>query len=340
MQILRTVRLLPADRNPGATLGSGRRLMSKTIRVGTRGSDLALAQADLVIASLQKANPETRFEREIIRTRGDRNQSASIADLSVTAGYGVFVAELETALGRGEIDIAVHSLKDMPSTLSAGFEIAAVPFREDPRDTVVSRDGSGLMDLPEGARVGTGSARRKALLLARRPDLTVEPVRGNVPTRLGKLDSAGGPDALILAAAGLNRLGLQSRISEYLKCWDFVASVGQGALAVEVRAGDAEVSKLAHPLQHEDTRMAVDAERVFLAAVEGGCSAPVSAHARVRAGEISIHAFAAALDGSRVIRGERHGAAKDGANLALGLANELLKAGAGELLSTNADTAT
>ena len=311
--------------------------MSKTIRIGARGSDLAVAQADLVIASLRQADPETLFEREIIRTRGDVNQMATIANLGAQVGVGVFVTELENALIRGEVDIAVHSLKDMPSTLDAGFDIAAVPYREDPRDVVVSRDGSGLMDLTEGARVGTGSARRKALLLERRPDLKVEPVRGNVPTRLAKLDAADAPDAIVLAAAGLNRLGLQNRISEYLKCRDFIAAVGQGALAVEVRAGDNVVSRMARHLQHEETRLAVDAERAFLAAVEGGCSAPVSAYARVSGEGISIHAFAASLDGSQVIRGERSGAAEDGVKLALDLANELLKAGAGDLLSVNAD---
>lgn len=312
--------------------------MSKTIKVGTRGSDLALAQTGLVIAELRQANPDARFEREIIRTGGDRNQSAPIADLGTNAGYGVFVAELETALGNGEIDIAVHSLKDMPSALGNDFEIAAVPFREDPRDVVVSRDGSGLAELPVGASVGTGSARRRALLLERRPDLSVEPVRGNVPTRLAKLDLADGPDAIVLAAAGLKRLGLESRINEYLKCWDFVAAVGQGALAIEVRAGDEDLSQLARPLQHKETRVAVDAERAFLAAVEGGCSAPVSAHARVGDGEISMHAFAANLDGSQVIRGERKGVPDDATRLALELADELLKAGAGKLLSASTDT--
>ena len=309
--------------------------MSKTSRVGTRGSDLALAQADLVIESLRQANPESRFEREIIKTRGDANQTVSIASV----GYGVFVSELETALANGEIDIAVHSLKDMPSVLDARFEIAAVPYREDPRDVIVSRDGSGLMDLPAGAILGTGSARRKALVLDRRPDLVVEPIRGNVPTRLAKLDADDGPDAIVLAAAGLNRLGLQSGISEYLKCWDFVAAVGQGALAIEVRADDEAASTLVRPLQHDETRLAIDAERVFLATVEGGCSAPVSAHARVSGDEISIHAFAASLDGSRMIRGERKGATQDGLKLALQLAEELLKAGAGELLSSHADGA-
>lgn len=303
--------------------------MTKPIKVGTRGSELALAQADLVLELLRQYNPGQQFERVAISTRGDRDKSSPITKV----GYGVFVSELESVLAQGEIDIAVHSLKDMPSTLDPEFEIAAVPYREDPRDVIVSRSGVGLADLPERARVGTGSIRRKALLLYKRPDLIVEAIRGNVPTRLAKLDAPDGPEAVILAAAGLNRLGLMDRASEYLKCWDFVAAVGQGALAVEVRAGDDAVAVLARPLQHENTRIAVDAERVFLSTVEGGCSAPVSAHASVRNGKFSIHAFAASPDANRVIRGKRHGVPKDSTTLARDLANELLEAGAAELLT-------
>ncbi len=301
--------------------------MSRTIRVGTRGSALALAQADLVIESLKKGNPDVRFEREIVRTAGDRDQKSDIA----AVGYGVFVSELESVLAAGDIDVAVHSLKDMPSTLDAKFCIVAVPYREDPRDVIVSRDGRTLMDLPAGATVGTGSARRKTLLLEKRPDLNVVPIRGNVPTRLEKLDSEDGPDAIVLAAAGLKRLGLEDRVTEYLKCWDFVAAVGQGALAIETRADDAETQAMTKPLQHEETRIAVDAERIFLAAMESGCSAPVSAHARVRDGHISIHSFAGATDGSRVLRADREGPAAEGKDFANELAEELLSNGAADL---------
>lgn len=302
--------------------------MSKTIKVGTRGSELALAQTGLVIDSLEKTNPGVQFVREIIRTAGDKDQSTPISNV----GYGVFVSELENALTDGRIDIAVHSLKDMPSELGPGFSIAAVPYREDPRDVVVSRSGAGLMELPNGATVGTGSARRKTLVLDKRPDLNVIPIRGNVPTRLKKLNSDEGPDAIVLAAAGLNRLGLADRVSEYLKCWDFVSAVGQGALAIETRADDSASQAMARPLQHDETRIAVDAERVFLATMESGCSAPVSAHASIRDGQISIHSFAGSIDGTKVIRAEREGMSADAIALALELANELLRNGAAELV--------
>ncbi len=302
--------------------------MSRTIRVGTRGSQLALVQADLVIKALRDANPGIEFTRQVISTTGDQDKTSPIEKI----GYGVFVSELENVLAGGEIDIAVHSLKDMPSTLDPRFTIAAVPYREDPRDVVLSRTGAGLMDLPEGGKVATGSARRKTLLLDKRPDLMVVPIRGNVPTRLEKLSAEDGPDALILAAAGLKRLGLEDVVTEYLKCWDFVAAVGQGALAVETRVDDQESMKLAEPLQHSGTRAAVDAERAFLAKIEGGCSAPVSAHARVDDDKISIHAFAGSLDGRKVLRSERVGDVNENLGLAEELADELLGRGAANLL--------
>jgi hydroxymethylbilane synthase len=309
--------------------------MTRNIRVGTRGSDLALAQTGLVIKSLEEANPGFGFERVIISTRGDLDQASPLTRI----GYGVFVSELESALSGGEVDIAVHSLKDMPSRLGDGFEIAAVPYREDPRDVLISRSGAPMADLPFGARVGTGSARRKSLLLDRRPDFKVEQLRGNVPTRLAKLDAEDGPDAIVLAAAGLKRIGLEGRITEYLACHDFVSAVGQGALAIEVRAGDEATAVLVRPLQHDGTRTEVDAERAFLATVEGGCSAPVSAHAKARNGQISINAFAGLEDGSRVLRGSRNGAAADGVALAKDLADELLRAGAADLLRVPTDGA-
>jgi hydroxymethylbilane synthase len=302
--------------------------MTRTIRVGTRGSDLALAQTGLLIKSLEDANPGVAFERVIISTRGDRDQSSPLARV----GYGVFVSELESALSGDEVDIAVHSLKDMPSELGEEFEIAAVPYREDPRDVLISRSGAPMAELPKGARIGTGSARRKSLLLDRRPDFKVEQLRGNVPTRLAKLDAKNGPDAIVLAAAGLKRLGLQDRVTEYLACHDFVSAVGQGALAIEVRAGDEATAVLVRPLQHDGTRSEVDAERAFLATIEGGCSAPVSAHAKARNGQIAINAFAGSEDGSRVLRGFRNGATADGIAIAKDLADELLRAGAGDLL--------
>ena len=207
--------------------------MSKKIRVGTRGSDLALTQTRLVITALEEIHPDAEFEIVVIKTAGDKNANSTVASL----GVGVFVKELERALGDGEVDVAIHSLKDMPSELPEGFQIAAIPPREDPRDVVVSRSGKSLEELPAGARVATGSARRKSLLLSERSDLQVEPIRGNVPTRIDKLNQDSGPDAVVLAAAGLNRLGLQSKITQFLKCMEFVAAVGQGVGGVSRLGG-------------------------------------------------------------------------------------------------------
>lgn len=302
--------------------------MSRKVRVGTRGSDLALAQTGFVVADLRAANPGAEFETTIIRTSGDRDQRVDISSV----GYGVFVKELESALANGEVDIAVHSMKDMPSTLEPGFVIPAVPYREDPRDALITKSGVTLMELPKAATVATGSSRRKALLLDKRPDLNVVPLRGNVPTRLAKLDDAQGPDAIVLAAAGLKRLNLEDRITEFLACGDFVAAVGQGALAIETRADDVAVIAMASPLEFTQTHNEVDAERAFLAKVESGCSAPVSAHARQRDGQISMNAFAADVNGKTVLRGERKGEARNGIALAIELAEDLLARGAGDLL--------
>lgn len=277
------------------TDGSGTRA---TIRVGTRGSELALTQTGLVIDALKEASPDVAFELVVIRTTGDKDRRQDIASL----GVGVFVKELETALLDQRIDIAVHSLKDMPSSLPADFALAAVPAREDPRDALISRSGKTLEELPAGSRVGTGSARRKALVLSVRPDLVVEPQRGNVPTRLAKLNADDGPDAVILAAAGLKRLGLQDRITQYLSCTEFVAAVGQGALALETRADDARAIGMAEKLDDRDTRLAISAERAFLEAIGGGCSSSVSAHAKIDGDRIELSAFASSPDGQRIIR--------------------------------------
>jgi hydroxymethylbilane synthase len=268
------------------------------IKVGTRGSELALTQTQQVIDALKEANPGVVFERVVIKTTGDKDRRQDVALL----GVGVFVRELESALLDGRIDLAVHSLKDMPSSLPADFALAAVPPREDPRDALVSRDRTTLEELPAGSRVATGSARRKALVLSTRPDLIVEPLRGNVPTRVAKLEDPDGPDAVILAAAGLKRLGLQDRITQYLPCSEFVSAVGQGALSLETRANDTQVIGLAESLDDRTTRLAVTAERAFLAAIGGGCSSSVSAHAKVDGGQITISAFASSADGRQVIR--------------------------------------
>ena len=301
----------------------------RPIKVGTRGSNLALTQTGHVIDALSQANPSIDFEIVTIKTTGDHDRWKTQMPLKV----GVFVRELESALLDNQIDIAVHSLKDMPSSLTTELVIAAVPEREDPRDALISRKGILLEDLPSGSRIATGSIRRQALVKSMRPDLTVEPVRGNVETRLEKLRQTDGPDAVILATAGLNRLGLQDQISQHLSCMKFVAAVGQGALAVETRADDNFTTNLAAKIDHIETRQAITAERAFLQVIGGGCSSSVSAHAKITKQQIEISAFASTQDASTVLREQVTGMASDAANIGFKLGQSFVDQGARQLLS-------
>ena len=251
-----------------------------------------------MVDALKEANPEVEFEIVVIKTTGDIDQRQNLSEL----GVGVFVRELEVALLDNQVDIAVHSLKDMPSSLPPEFTLAAVPYREDPRDAFISRNGETLEEIPAGSRIATGSVRRQALIKNKRPDLVVESLRGNVPTRLEKLNLADGPDAIILATAGLKRLGLHARITQHLSCSNFVSAVGQGALALETRAGDTITAAMAAKLNHEGTLLEVTAERAFLDEIGGGCSASVSAHAKIRGKRLEFFAFASTPDGTQVIR--------------------------------------
>jgi len=251
-----------------------------------------------VVDALKEENPEVEFEIVVIKTTGDIDQRQNLSEL----GVGVFVRELEAALLDKRIDLAVHSLKDMQSSLPPEFALAAVPFREDPRDAFISRNGETLEEIPAGSRIATGSARRQALVKNIRPDLVVESLRGNVPTRLAKLDVIDGPDAVILATAGLKRLGLQERITQHLSCSNFVSAVGQGALALETRASDARTAAIATKINHKETLLEVTAERAFLDEIGGGCSASVSAHAKIRGKRLEFSAFASTPDGMQVIR--------------------------------------
>ena len=302
----------------------------RPIKVGTRGSNLALTQTGHVIDALSQANPSIDFEIVTIKTTGDHDRWKTQMPVKV----GVFVRELESALLDNRIDIAVHSLKDMPSSLATDeLAIAAVPEREDPRDALISRKGILLEDLPSGSRIATGSIRRQALVKSMRPDLTVEPVRGNVETRLEKLRQTDGPDAVILATAGLNRLGLQDQISQHLSCMKFVAAVGQGALAVETRADDDFTTNLTAKIDHIETRQAITAERAFLQVIGGGCSSSVSAHAKITKQQIEISAFASTQDASTVLREQVTGMASDAANIGFKLGQSFVDQGARQLLS-------
>jgi hydroxymethylbilane synthase len=292
------------------------------LTIGSRGSQLALWQAHWVRDRLAELGEAAAIE--IIKTSGDRIADAPLAAIG---GKGLFTKEIEDALVEGRIDLAVHSLKDLPTELPAGLGIAAVPPREDVRDAMV---GGRLADLPHGARVGTSSLRRTAQLRAARPDLTIEPVRGNLDTRLRKL-AQGQYDALALAAAGLRRLGWEDRIAELLPFEVMCPAVGQGALAIETRdAGEAV--EICARLNDLETRLAVETERAVLRALGGGCQVPIGAHAAVEGGGLRLLGVVASPDGVRLIRREAAGPAGDAASLAQTLAEELVAAGAGEIL--------
>ncbi len=276
------------------------------IVVGTRGSALAQWQTNFVVAALKRLAPDLEIETRIIKTAGDKDPTRSLAELG---GLGVFTKEIENALLAREIDLAVHSLKDLPIELGDGLIIAAITEREDARDCVVSRHGVGLMQLPRGARVGTSSARRSAQVLARRPDVQIVPLRGNVDTRLRKAQTSSGEcaeeyDAIVIAAAGVIRLGRTNEITEYLPLDSFLPDPGQGALAVEIRADDMELAAFVSPLDHAPTRAAVRAERAFLRALGGGCRMPIGTYAELRGDQLHLRALIASDDGSCITRGE------------------------------------
>ena len=292
------------------------------IRVGTRSSALALAQARSIVAGL--ADPS---EIVPMRTEGDRLAEARLA---VVGGKGLFVREIEEALLRGEIDVAVHSLKDLPAELPPGLCLAAFPPREDARDVLVARQPVTLESLARGARVGTSSPRRRALLLALRPDLTVDPIRGNVDTRLRKL-GAGDWDAIVLAAAGLRRLALVPEHATALDPDVVVPAVGQGILAVEARADDGDTRARLALVDHPGTRACALAERAYLARLGASCHTPMAAHARLDGDTLRMSAVVASEDGGRVLRAAGAAPASEAARLGHELAETLLARGAADI---------
>lgn len=327
--------------------------------VGTRGSALALWQTRWVLDALRERGASAEFAIEEIRTRGDRTQQSNVP-LTQLGDKSMFVAELERALLAGEldaavqpmndlalvevergadgtetaIDAAVHSLKDLPGKLPERLTLAAITEREDPRDALVSRSGKGLFELPAGAVVATSSLRRRAQVLHARPDLRVTDIRGNVDTRLRKALAADGPDATILALAGLRRLGLEGNVTELLPVETIVPAVGQGALAVEVRTRDVGTRRLLRMVDHRPTRIAVTAERAVLATLGGGCQVPLGAHARVSEDGMTVQLLAvvASLDGRRLVRVDREGPATQPTRLGRAVARELLDGGARQIL--------
>ncbi|MBI2467562.1 MAG: hydroxymethylbilane synthase, partial [Candidatus Rokubacteria bacterium] len=288
----------------------------------------ALRQAEVLADALRRAWPHLAVELIPIRTSGDRLPDANLA---LVGGKGLFVREIDEALLDGRIELAVHSLKDLPAALPAGLVLAAFPERDDPRDVLVSRAGGGLAALPRGARVGTASLRRRVQLQALRPDLAVELIRGNVDTRLRKLDE-GLYDAVVLAAAGLHRLGIARSTAEVLDATRMLPAVGQGTLAVEARADDAATRRLVGVLDHADTRVAAEAERGFLTAIGGSCTTPLAAYARREQGVFRLDALVATPDGARILRDGAEGDPRDAAALGRRVAERMLAAGAGEIV--------
>ena len=298
------------------------------IRIGTRGSALALAQSNWVKTQLMQNQPEIEVELRIIKTSGDRLIDTPIQNLG---GKGVFTKEIEEALLRDEIDLAVHSMKDLPPKLPAGLMIAAIPEREDPRDVLITRVKAALKDLASGTTIGTGSLRRRAQLLHYRGDVSVMPIRGNVDTRLRKLDE-GQIDALVMAAAGLKRIGRADRIGEYLADDVCVSAVAQGALGIETRSEGSARDHLAF-LHDPATHSEVTAERALLDRLGGDCHVPIGARARRSGSDLTLIGVVAGTDGARLCRSEMSGDAGAAAELGRRLAEELLKQGAGELLA-------
>ncbi len=333
--------------------------MSRILRIGTRGSKLALAQTRAVVSALERANPGTGFDVVVIKTQGDRSGAAGTP---FGAGVGVFVREIERALVEGRVDVAVHSLKDVPTDLAPGTSIAAMPKRADARDVLVSRGGLCLADLPMGGKVGTSSARRRAQILMIRPDLEAVPIRGNVDTRLRKVTQGeNGLSAIVLAAAGLARLGWKMGtrrydsangdidtdaqegaephnghvpiFPEYLPVDRFPPCAGQGAVAVQARADDAEANGLAAKVDHPPTRAACETERAFIAALGAGCRTPVGAYATVDGDTLKITGAVYSEDGADCICGEGSGPMADAETIGAGLAESLGAKGAYDLVA-------
>lgn len=307
--------------------------------VGTRGSALAMQQTRWVIGELSRLNPELAFAIEKIKTKGDVMRDVALAKIG---GTGLFVKEIERALLQGEVDLAAHSLKDLPTEIPHGLLIGAVTKRADARDVLVSRLGLPLAKLPQGARLGTSSVRRRASLLAYRPDFQIVNLRGNVDTRLRKARTDE-YDAIVLAAAGLIRLGRQDRITEYISPDVILPAVGQGALAIEVREDDRRMRRIVAELNHEPTCIAVTAERAFLrhlvthrispqARQEAGCQVPMAAFGVARDGRLIVEGMVATLDGRKVIRRQVIGNPAHAEQLGEELAERILEAGAARIL--------
>ena len=300
----------------------------KSLKIATRQSPLALWQAEHIKARLEAMHEGLSVELVTFVTQGDKILDTPLAKIG---GKGLFVKELEAALLDGRADLAVHSMKDVPMALPEGLTLAVICEREDPLDAFVSNQYAHFDELPQGAKVGTSSLRRKCQILKQRPDLDIIDLRGNVGTRLSKLD-AGNYDAIILASAGLKRLGLSARIRHTLQPDVSLPAVGQGALGLECREADHAVLELILPLMHDETNACVRAERAFNAYLEGGCQVPIAGYATLSQGKIQMEGRVGSVDGLTLLKAEQSGSAADAEQLGVALAQDLLAQGAGDLL--------
>jgi len=303
--------------------------MRQALRIGSRGSRLALLQAEFIRSLIKSKFPEITTELHIIRTTGDKILDSQLSEIG---GKGVFVKEIEDALIRNEIDIAVHSMKDLPTILPNGLTIGAVAERHDPRDVLVSKNDIKFNELPKGAKVGTSSLRRQAQLLNLRPDLQILPLRGNVDTRVRKVRSEG-LDSAVLALAGLERMGFKDEIAEIFPVDVLVPAPGQGALAVECREDDREINDIIFQINHKESSISASAERAFLAELGGGCQVPVGCYARIKKDRINILGLIASTDGREIIREEIDGSVEIHQALGRELALIILNKGGREILS-------
>ncbi len=303
-------------------------MLDKIIRIATRQSPLALWQAQFVQSELKAFHPDLHVELVPMVTKGDIILDTPLAKVG---GKGLFVKELEQALLEGRADIAVHSMKDVPVDFPAGLGLVTICEREDPRDAFVSNHYASLDDLPAGSVVGTSSLRRQCQLRQQRPDLQIRDLRGNVGTRLGKLDK-GDYDAIILAVAGLKRLGLEARIRTALTPEECLPAVGQGAVGIECRLDDVRTRELLAPLAHVETTLRVAAERAMNMRLEGGCQVPIGSYAELDGDTLWLRALVGAPDGTQMVRGERRGPSSEAESMGISLAEELLNAGAREIL--------
>ena len=303
--------------------------MRKTLKIGTRGSLLALAQSTMIKNQIEQEHPGVSVELVIIVTKGDKILDVPLA---MVGGKGLFVKEIEEALLADEVDLAVHSMKDVPSDLPESLHIGIVTRRENPHDAFISNIAKSILELPANAKVGTSSLRRKAQLINLRPDLVIEDLRGNLDTRLRKLDE-GRYDAIILAAAGLNRLNLANRATAYFSEQEMLPAVAQGAVGIELRKNDTELLAGLAFLDDRDTAVAVTAERGFLRRLEGGCQVPIAGFATLKDGVLALTGLVASVDGSKMIKKSANGSPADAEKLGIALAEELLAMGGREILA-------